>query len=334
MNIAEEEINLIVKIAQLYYDEGKTQEEIAKLLGMSRVKVLRLLKKAKENGLVITKVMNPLITCKDLEQELESKFNLEKAIVVFDSYLPEELLRQEIGRWGANLLQSIVEDDDIIGVGWGATVYECVKQLKTINKENVIVVSMGGGTGQIKPIFQVNELVKEVAKKFSGKSYLLDVPIFFENIESKKLLIKEPRVKKILNLWKNLTVALVGIGNMESLWRSYSPLMAFSENAIEVLKKELSVCKGVGDIVSNFFDANGNILPISIRENILSISIEMIKNIKKVIAVSGGKGKEEAILGALQGGYIKYLVTDESVAKYLISSKPDVLVNTHLREGE
>jgi len=39
--------------------------------------------------------------------------------------------------------------------------------------------------------------------------------------------------------------------------------------------------------------------------------------------LSGGEDKKEAVLGALRWGYITHLVTDESVAKYLleISSK-------------
>jgi len=312
-----DKIKLLSKIAQLYYEEGKTQEEIGEMLGISRFKVLHLLQKAREEGIISIKVIDPSSTCKDLEQELEKRFNLERAIVVPSGYLPKALILQEIGKWGALLLQNIIRDGDIIGIGWGATVSECIRQLNSDYKE-AIAVPLGGGTGQIDPTFQVNELSKGVANKFRAKWYSLDIPIFVENKETKNTLFNEPRIRKVVDLWDRLTVALVGIGNIPGLWEDRSPLVAFSKGAIETLKRELILYKSVGDIVQNYFDINGGILPISIRENIISISIERVKKIRKVIALSGGEDKKEAVLGALRWGGITHLVIDESVTKYLI----------------
>ncbi|MGC8717849.1 MAG: sugar-binding domain-containing protein [bacterium] len=36
------------------------------------------------------------------------------------------------------------------------------------------------------------------------------------------------------------------------------------------------------------------------------------------MTLSGGEDKKEAVLGALRWGYITHLVTDESVANYLL----------------
>jgi|YelNatPaOPRAMG01_1025707.scaffolds.fasta_scaffold07793_6 DNA-binding transcriptional regulator LsrR (DeoR family) len=315
----ESKIKLIAKVARLYYEDGKTQEEIGKELGISRFKVLRLLQKAREEGIISIKIIDPSSTCKDLEQALEKKFNLERAIVVSSGYLPKTLILQEIGKWGALLLQDITQNGDIIGIGWGSTVSECIRQLNPNHKE-VTVIPLGGGTGQLDPIFQVNELSKWVANKFKAKWYSLDIPIFLENREVKDTLFNEPRIKKVVDLWDKLTMVLVGIGNIPSLWKDYSPLVAFSKGAIETLKRELVLYKSVGDIVQNYFDINGNISPISIRENIVGISIEQIKRVKKIIALSGGEDKKEAVLGALRWGYITHLVTDESVANYLIET--------------
>ena len=44
------EEELMIKIAWYYYIENLTQQEIAKILGINRIKILRLLDKAKENG--------------------------------------------------------------------------------------------------------------------------------------------------------------------------------------------------------------------------------------------------------------------------------------------
>lgn len=309
---------MLVEVSRLYYEEGKSQREIGEMLGISRIKVLRLLDKAREEGIVSIKIVDPLITCSDLEKELVTIFSLQRAIVVPSGYNSKTLLLRRLGRWGSSLLCELLQDGDVVGIGWGSTVSECVKQLFSVHKKELVVVPLGGGTGQIDSIFQVNELAKIVANKFKSKWYSLDIPIFVKNKETKDVLFNEPRVRKVLDFWDRLTVILIGIGNIPGLWNDYSPLVAFSKEAIEILKSELSLYRSVGDIVQNYFDIEGNITPISIRENIISISIEQIKNSKKVIAVSGGEDKREAILGALRLGYITHLVTDESVARYLI----------------
>jgi len=310
-------IKLLVKIAQLYYEEGRTQEEIGKIFGISRFKVLRLLQEAREEGIVSIKIIDAISSCTELEEKLEEEFNLRKAIVVPTGFLPRTLVTQEIGKSGAQLLHSIIQEDDVIGVGWGATVSECINYLEDDYKETIIV-PLGGGTGQIEPAYQVSEICKRMANKLRTKWYSLDIPIFVENIETKYALFNEPRIKEVASLWDNLTVAVVGIGNISGLWEDRSPLRAFSKEAVEILKRELVLYKSVGDIVQNFFDINGNISPISIREKIISIPIERLKKAKNIIALSGWAGKKEAILGALRGNYVTHLVTDEEVAEYLV----------------
>jgi len=318
-----ERIKLITEIARLYYENGKTQEEIGEMLGISRISVLRLLNKAREEGIVSIKVVDLLSTNRELERELEREFRLEKAIVVYSDHLPKPLILRELGKWGSLLLQETVQDGDILGIGWGTTMFECARNLNSSEKKNVIAVPLGGGNGQVDPNFQVNEITRKIANKFKAKWYPLDIPIFVENKNTKYALFNEPKVMKVIDLWDRLSIAVVGIGDIASLWEERSSLIALSQEAAEILKEELVLYGSVGNIALNYFNINGNISPISIRENIITISLEQLKRAKRVIALSGGEDKKEAVLGALRWGYITHLVTDESVAKYLleISSK-------------
>lgn len=45
-----------------------------------------------------------------------------------------------------------------------------------------------------------------------------------------------------------------------------------------------------------------------------SIELEQLRKVPKVIVVAGGAEKAEAILGALRGGYVDILITDEAAA--------------------
>ena len=54
-----QELELLLKVAQLYYEQGLTQNEIAKKLFISRSNISRLLTQAREAGIVEIKVHYP-----------------------------------------------------------------------------------------------------------------------------------------------------------------------------------------------------------------------------------------------------------------------------------
>ena len=63
----------LIKICYLYYSEGKSQEEISAVFGLSRFKVGRLLKQARESGLVMIRINYPSIDLTELEVNLAQK---------------------------------------------------------------------------------------------------------------------------------------------------------------------------------------------------------------------------------------------------------------------
>ena len=63
---------LAVRVAELYYDEDKTQDEIGGLLGISRWKAGRLLTQARDAGIVRIEIVHPRARRLGLERELAS----------------------------------------------------------------------------------------------------------------------------------------------------------------------------------------------------------------------------------------------------------------------
>lgn len=77
-----DDIRLIVKIAQLYYDQEMTQAQIARELGIYRTTISRLLKRGRELGLVTIAINYNYNDNLWLEQQLKQKFALKEAVVV------------------------------------------------------------------------------------------------------------------------------------------------------------------------------------------------------------------------------------------------------------
>ena len=55
-------------------------------------------------------------------------------------------------------------------------------------------------------------------------------------------------------------------------------------------------------------------------ERVISISPKDLMKHKMVIGVAGGNEKIDAIFGALRGGYLKVLITDEDTATELLEA--------------
>ncbi len=77
-----ESLRLISRIATLYYREDKNQSEIGDVLGISTSKVSRLLKQAREQGLVEVTIRTPFQQIFELEEQIERVTGVKRAIVV------------------------------------------------------------------------------------------------------------------------------------------------------------------------------------------------------------------------------------------------------------
>src|SRR5581483_5063856 len=106
----------------LYYVEQLNQQEIADRLRLSRVKVTRLLQRARDENIVEVRVANANEPCLASERALVKRFGLRDALVVPAE--DGERLRQHLGQSGAAYLERVLRDDDVVGIGSGATLSE------------------------------------------------------------------------------------------------------------------------------------------------------------------------------------------------------------------
>ena len=76
------EDSLIVKTAWYYYIENMTQQKISEKLGISRMKVIKLLEKARQTGVIQFKISPERSQQLMLEQKLTTQWNLKDVFVV------------------------------------------------------------------------------------------------------------------------------------------------------------------------------------------------------------------------------------------------------------
>ncbi len=306
---------LKAKVSKLFYQGGLSKIEIGKKLRISRFKVAQLLEDALKDGMVKIIINEPQNTFLDLESSLEEKFKIYRAAVVETSFNYEET-KKNIGRAAANCLLDMVYDGDVIGVAWGTTIYEMVNFLPlSIERNNISVVQITGGLNQVSMDFNAIELTRRVAKAFNAKGYQLYAPAIVDSIETKNVLISESNIKKTIEMFSKINIAIVGVGSVvpEPSTMLYRDGFIRKEDF-----EDISKCGAVGDINSYFYDKNGNRCKIELERRTIGIDLDHLRRVRYVMAVCGGKFKADAIYGALKGKIVNIVVTDEETAKEIL----------------
>lgn len=311
------ELRLISRVAQMYHIEGKRQADIAQHLRLSQATVSRMLKRAEAEDIVRTTVIPPVGTYSDLESALRERFNLPEAVVVDCSEDRDGAIMARIGEAAAHLLEVTLAPGEIIGVSsWSQTIFKMVENIHPQKSARAkYVVQTLGGMGDPSVQTHATQLTTRLAKLTGAEPKLLPVQGVTTSREAKLLMLGEPFVRDTMDLFGNITLAIVGIGAVEP-----SELLARSGNIFSARElADLADAGAVGDVALRFFDKDGKTVKTPLDDRVIGISLEELTKIERVIALAGGAKKVNAIAGALRSGVIDMLVTDKFTAERLIA---------------
>lgn len=300
-----DQIEMMVRAAELYYDLGLIQAEVAKQLNVSRPTVSRLLQQAREHEIVRITVVNPRSRADLLEGQLVDKWGLHDAIVVPTTVGKGDLLVRKLGEVGAQYVERHLPSGRHVGIGLGHTVYELVHALDGINSGPQIV-PLCGGTVFSASAYHVNELARIAAQKLGGFCHFLHAPAEASNEHVYRALLNDRSVSDVIRLWDRLDWAVIGIGSAS---HAETPeFRAFVEKAVQ------EGGAPVADICQTLVDATGAACRPSGAVRLIAVQLEQLRKTPRVVAVAGGTHKVDAIRAALCTGVIDVLITDEPTA--------------------
>jgi DNA-binding transcriptional regulator LsrR (DeoR family) len=305
----------LAKIASLYYDHNKTQQEIAVEIGMTRSAVSRLLTEAREKGIVEIIVHYPWRNSPELEQALISTFHLKSArVLVRDTKSYEEMLRG-LGVLAAAYFDSILHDGMIIGISWGTALYQMLNILRPRKMPGVEVIQLIGATGSENIPTNGPILAQLLSNRLGCRSWHLHAPLIVDSEAGRNALMQDRNIQQTLERAKHADVALVGIGSTRS--DLYSLLRAgyVTEEEAQAIREK----GAVGDVCAQHYNYLGQWLDIDINRRVVGIELETLSQIDTIIGVAGSSRKGQAILGALRGGYVNVLIADDQVAQKVLA---------------
>lgn len=303
----------LIEVARAYYLENQTQAEIARSLGLSRSLISRYLATARELGIVQIRIAAPERAFDALAHALRGRYPRLRDVIVAPTFSDEpDAQRAMIGRFAANYLAEIVQPEMRIALGCGRTLRATVDALPRRAIPDVLVVQAMGSIGHEAHQIDYNEIAREAAAAWEGKAFYLSAPAILGAGSAAEFVAANPTLGYSMALANAADVYVVGLGTVETD-QLYARVGLISARDLDALRG-----LAVGDICGRFFDLNGHELPTAFADRIVGIELESLHAARLSVGVAGGDDKVAALLGALRGGYINVLVSDERTIQALL----------------
>lgn len=317
MAAEQQRLVLMAQVAQLYYEQGATQEHIASQLKLSRPTVSRLLKEAREEGIVQITVRSPLAYVPELEGALVRAFPaLRRAVVAAGGAgLSAALVRRNLGRVAAEYIQAHVRDGDLVGVTWGHTMEEVSARLQPRPRQGVTVVQLNGGVSRVGEGSNAGVVVHRFGRAFAAVAHHLPVPAVLASPDLAAALRSDRHTAGLLELGRRANVAIFSVGDPDE-GNALVQAGYFSPAEMERLRR----LGAVGDICSRFFTATGAPADPELEARTIGLELAALREKELSVAVAGGPRKVAALRGALAAGYANVLITDEATARRLLET--------------
>lgn len=319
--MSDEQRNLLAKISWLYYMDGLTQKEIGQRLNLSRPKIVRLLQKARAEGIVEIRIASDTRLNVSLSRALEERFALKEAIVT-DTLSDEKATRAQVGKAGAAILDRIIEDEQVIGVGMGRTLSSMLNFMQPRKTDRVLVRGIAGSyevPGRDESAYNISWRLADLLEADIEQLYC---PMIVADAATRSALLRDRELKAISERIAEDDLALIGLGALNE----ESPLLRMGyldENSLETITR----LGAVGEIMGRFFDIHGRPVESPLDDRIIGITLHELCQIPNVVALASGPTKIEPLIGALHAQCLSTLITDHDTAQAVLERSQDQATN-------
>ncbi|QIE54189.1 sugar-binding transcriptional regulator [Pikeienuella piscinae] len=308
--------DLHVKIAWLYHVEGMTQEAIANLLKISRIRVMRSLSNSSKSKVVVTTINASASDQIALERMLETRWRLESAVVV---PTPSEVknLERSIGHAVARFIDEAMQDGMTLAIGGGATLHSSLDYLERRELQRASVVGLVGGLPNSRWI-NPSIVASRVAQRLGAESYQITAPVIVDAPDLRDRLWAQPTLQDVHERACQADLAILTVGEMAATATVFNHAIA----PIDLLQP-LREAGAVANILSYFVNRDGVLVDHEINRRIMAIPPTEIAALPRVVLAAGGAHKIDAILAALTAVRAQVLITDLATASQLLAAAPD-----------
>jgi DNA-binding transcriptional regulator LsrR (DeoR family) len=309
-------VDVLMDLAQRFYVDGESQISIARSVGLDPSTVSRYLKRARDEGIVHVQIRRPRRFDEELERELAAAFGLKRAVIALvDS---EDEAHNNTAVAAADYISSQLANGMRLGLSWGRMLAAVIHTMASGSISELDIALLHGGVGTSAGAgIQGHELARYLASLHPGsRVHYLHAPLLVDSADIKAAMLRDGSIKAALDAAPRVEIALVGIGGLDD----EAPLVRYGHISKRD-RRALIAAGAVGDVATRFFTSAGE--PVHVLDDrLLAIEPARLRRIPLVIAIASGTYKRDAILGALNTGWIDVLATDELTARAVLRAAP------------
>ena len=298
----------------LYYVAGRTQDEIATVMGISRQSAQRLVSLAMSERLIKVRLDHPIAACLEAAAGLRDRYGL-KHVEVVPSDPGSTSTTVGIAEAGAAEIERWLKlpEPQVLAIGTGRTLKAAVDQLPPMECPQHRIVSLTGNIGLDGSAAYYN-VIFSMADAVKARHFPMPLPVLAASPEEREVLHSQSLVQVALKLGAEANVAFVGVGELGP----DAPLCQDGFLAQDEMAG-LTRAGAAGEICGWMFDHDGVLLSGSFNERVASVPLPS-RDKASVIGLAKGRRKYEALSAAVKGGIINGLITDEATARYLLNA--------------
>jgi central glycolytic genes regulator len=242
-----------------------------------------------------------------LEEKLVKLLKVKDVTVVPGDLESDEVVLLEMGRAATRILRECLKPGIVLAVSGGTSCAAVADMLpEAPAPSGITVVPARGGLGEVVD-YQANTIAARVAQKLRTNYRLLHLPDSLSQ-EALQMLLREKKIKEILDLINSASILIHGIGTAEEMARRRGA----APEEMERLREQ----GAVGEVFGFFYNSRGEIV-----EHIPSLGLyleDLGNRVENVIVVAGGRRKAKAIVAVVGNHPRDFLVLDEGAAKRIL----------------
>ena len=299
--------------ATMYYLQDEPMDAIARRLGTSRSTVSRLLKSARESGMVQISVRPGPGASGGLAAQLRTSYGVRAHVVPVRVGASEVDRLEHVAKVAARLLMDLVDDGTVLGVAWGTTVSAVAHALGRKPTRGATVVQLNGAANTVTSgVDYASTIVTAFGAAFDAEVRHFPVPAFFDFAATREAMWRERSVQRVLAVQRRTDIALFGVGALGGQVPSHVYSAGYLDREDLRALREAGV---VGDVCTVFLREDGSYKDIAINQRATGPTPQELARVPRRLCVVAGDAKLRPMRAALRAGAVTDLVIDEQAAR-------------------
>lgn len=307
---------LLVRMAWACEIEGLTQAQAAERFGVTRLRVNRALREARDKGIVRVSINSIFGACAELEWRLCERFSLNSATVApigGEGFNLHNVLGAALGQFLTRFLRR--NDIQLFGMSWGNTLNMATRFIEPMDRPDLEITSVMGGLAKGSDVNSY-EITTRLADLCNAAHSYFTAPLFASSPESRRILQEQEVFRHSIEKIRRADGIALAAGDMAN------SLLLADGLPEDVSVDELIAVGAVGDLMGHFLDAHGDVIDHPVSSMVLGIDLADLNDLPNVTLAAGGVPKVPIISAILNRGCVDHLVTDEITAAALLEYLP------------